>query len=171
MHGISHQAWYVHACACISCIVYTPRTRAFIELSLLKLNFTFTYLVWCSRTEVLEIRIARLLSDNSVLENRVLPDLRIKVFLNFEIIKNIIRHSFWVSFLKFLWADLKIWLETLGNISKSAKFLLDLRFNLAFVDICTLPKTYQNVPKRTYHRYRHSVKMLANSSTQIEAES
>ena len=44
---------------------------------------------------------------------------------NLTIIKNTIRHNFWMSFVIFLRANLKIWLETQWNIVKSAKFLPD----------------------------------------------
>ena len=47
---------------------------------------------------------------------------------NLAIIKNIWRHNFWVSFVKFLRANLKVWLETQQNIVKLAKFLPDLQF-------------------------------------------
>ena len=58
--------------------------------------------------------------------------------ISLTIIKNVIRHYIQVSFVKFLRANLRIWLETRWNIAKSAKFLPYLQFNQVFVDrICS----------------------------------
>ena len=50
-----------------------------------------------------------------------------RITLNLAIIKNIIRHNFWVSFVKFLLANVKISLEKQENIVKSVKFLPDMQ--------------------------------------------
>ena len=57
--------------------------------------------------------------------NQVFVD---RISSNLVTFKNIIRHYILVSFVKFLLANLKIWLGKQGNIVKSAKFLPDLQF-------------------------------------------
>ena len=60
--------------------------------------------------------------------------LSIEFLQTWQLLKNIWRHNFWVSFVKFLRAYLKIWLGKQGNIVKSAKFLPDLQFLPSFFD-------------------------------------
>ena len=136
MYDLEHKEilWYQRN----FCQICTPSQILSIEfpetwqLSRTSYDRTFGWVSWNFYGSNHEIWLET--KGNIVKSAKVLPDLHYKpnsvnrISWNLAIIKNIIRQNFWESFVKLLWPNHEIWLETQGNIVITAKFLPDLHF-------------------------------------------